>query len=240
MKKIKSNLDIIFCQECINSYQGRHGEVRKTVMTDIKNFSVGHVEGHTGKINDLMVVVFQGSYGDKDWADNRDFLKTDLNHTWFGRSCSVHSGFFRQFDQIRTIVFEMIRGNGKIVVIGHSLGGAIATLFAAYIAKYMPSRTQVGCVTFGSPRVGGLSFKRLYNKLVPLTKRYVYGEDMVCKVPPSLQWFYAHVGNKIRLGEMNWKDILLFIPRKIFGDPTDHEPDLYLHALKEKHENSHT
>lgn len=240
MKRIDNGLDVVFCQECLNEYKGRHGEIKKTIMTGIKRFSVGHVEGHIGKINDLTVVVFCGSYGDKDWIDNLQFFKEGVSTNYFGRFCTVHTGFFRQFELIKSTVFELIKDDKKIVVTGHSLGGAIATLFAACIAKHMGSRAQIGCVTFGSPRVGDRSFKKAYDRLVPLTKRYVYGEDMVCKVPPSLRWWYVHVGNKIRLGKMTWKKFLLFIPRKIFGDPMDHKPEKYLKALKERYESSHT
>lgn len=240
MKEMNNGIDVILCQACINEYKGEHGEVKETVLTNAVEFSHGHVEGRVGKIGDLTVVVFRGSDGYADWFDNIDFMKKKLPKSWFGRKCSVHHGFFRQFNQIKDVVFELVRGHAKVVITGHSLGGAIATLFAVYMARHARSSTQIGCVTFGSPRVGDRAFKKVYDTIVPLTRRYVYGEDMVCKVPPSFRWWYAHVRTKVRLGKLSWAEVFFYIPRKIFGNPMDHKPKKYSRALKEKYENSHT
>ncbi len=83
---------------------------------------------------------------------------TDLNagvrssHTGF----PVHQGFYSAFD---SIVFELrqflsgLQGVSAVHCIGHSLGGAIATLAADWI-KANSAFSAVKLYTFGSPRVG--------------------------------------------------------------------------------------
>lgn len=219
----------LLCQECINEYGGEHGKEKKTVLDKMLTFKVKHVEGRIGKIKNVTVVVFRGSDGNADWLDNFKFNKMFADWKWFGKPCSVHKGFFKQFLSIRSLVFEQIKNADKIIFCGHSLGGAIATLFSAYCSRRLG--IDVGCITFGSPRVGDAKFKKIFDKLVPNSHRYVYGEDSVCKVPPSARFFYSHVKSKIRLGETSWREYLLFIPRKIFGNPLDHKPERYLKAL---------
>ena len=52
----------------------------------------------------------------------------------------------------------------QLYTTGHSLGGALATLFAmeAGASKDPRIRKPVTCITFASPRVGNLSFARTF------------------------------------------------------------------------------
>ena len=55
---------------------------------------------------------------------------------------------------------------------GHSLGGALCTLFATEVKVRYP---EIGCTVynFGSPKVGDDEFVRRFNRLVPNTFRVV-------------------------------------------------------------------
>ena len=60
----------------------------------------------------------------------------------------------------------------QILVTGHSLGGALATLAAYDISRAMEwvsKPTKVICYTFGAPRVGNHAFAHTYNKMVSET-----------------------------------------------------------------------
>jgi pimeloyl-ACP methyl ester carboxylesterase len=77
--------------------------------------------------------------------------------TGFGSFGPVHKGFKRTFDSIQTSLnrdTQLIASADVVHCVGHSLGGAVATLIAADIAN---SRKNVKLYTFGSPRVGCLN-----------------------------------------------------------------------------------
>ena len=77
----------------------------------------------------------------------------------------------------------------------NSLGGALATLAVAELRENLPIS---GLYTFGSPRVGKDDFVRQLesNNFGKRTFRVVNGNDLVPRVPPSLQG-YHHVGTVV-------------------------------------------
>jgi triacylglycerol lipase len=102
----------------------------------------------------------------------------------------VHKGFLKAWKSIEEPVWDkvsnvMLRyaGSGKVVVCGHSLGGALATLagmdlFCKVEASYQKS---LSVITFGSPRVGNDSFRTLYAATIPRSLRVVTVYDPVPK-----------------------------------------------------------
>ncbi len=106
----------------------------------------------------------------------------------------VHAGFFKAYLSVKKGIFGYLNRPGnrrkKIILTGHSLGGAIVTLFAL---KLRESGFHVYRVfTFGSPRVGNKSFARACGEsLSDIYFRFVNGDDVVTKLPPV---FYRHAG----------------------------------------------
>jgi hypothetical protein len=103
---------------------------------------------------------FSWPNGIRDWVSNAQAIavKFDEGH---GR---VHDGFHKCFVSVKSDIDTFLNENGrakkKIVVTGHSLGGAVATIIAAYIrGKY---KSDVMLYTFGSPRVGDADFVSHY------------------------------------------------------------------------------
>jgi pimeloyl-ACP methyl ester carboxylesterase len=97
----------------------------------------------------------------------------------------VHLGFCNAYYALRQQVDAWLAGlerRGGLVVTGHSLGAAMATLMAAL----WPGSTLV---TFGSPRVGGRTFAKAFEGRD--VRRYVDCSDFVSRVPPPI--FYRHV-----------------------------------------------
>jgi hypothetical protein len=121
---------------------------------------------------------------------------SDLNtgvrssHTGF----PVHQGFYYAFDSIIQELRQFISGlKGVSVVhcVGHSLGGAIATLAADWV-RSSGAVSVVKLYTFGSPRVGLENFaSRCTSKLNAVNTYRVYHKtDPVPMVPT---WPFFHV-----------------------------------------------
>ena len=77
--------------------------------------------------------------------------------------------------------------NGKFMLVGHSYGGATALIVAARLLAADDTRT-VSVLTFGSPKPGGLSLRRLLGNAAILT--LVNDTDLVGAVPPNFQVFW--------------------------------------------------
>src|SRR5258708_19540816 len=83
-------------------------------------------------------------------------------------------------------VAKIAAGSGiqSFMVIGHSLGGSLATLTAAALAMLSPGlKDKLTIYTFASPRVGLLDFAASFNKAVGTSFRIWNTLDIVPKVP---------------------------------------------------------
>lgn len=169
------------------------------------------------RTDECVVLAFRGTQEVRDWMTNlntklRNFTirragKTMLS-SYKGR---VHTGFFLGWAEIERDVLAQFKrwqtvdkANGvskplpPLLVTGHSLGGALATMAAASLHEN--GFEIAGLYTFGQPRVGDLTFSRQLNKnLSGKVFRFVNNNDVVPHVPPpfSLQnpfRFYGHLG----------------------------------------------
>ena len=140
----------------------------------------------------------------------------------------VHGGFLRAYESVRARVFaavdDVIDALSKknvvpendaddaddadddreptwhVFVTGHSLGGALATLFACELgrsARLGRRNVTVTMVNFGSPRVGDGAFCDEYNAFVPDSVRVVNRGDLVPTLPALLG--YRHVDHGVRV-----------------------------------------
>lgn len=120
---------------------------------------------------------------------NYEDILTDMRGVpWYDpRVGWCHSGFLKKTRSfwgrwLRDQVERAREAGSRIVLTGHSLGGAEATIAAALAIVEL--RAPVGLITFGSPRVGFCS--RLREIIAPRARvlRYVRGKDIVPRVPP--------------------------------------------------------
>jgi Lipase (class 3) len=129
------------------------------------------------------------------------------------KTAFVHDGFWQAFSALKprlnNSVADLAKGFPlyRIVFVGHSLGGALATLAAAHFSTpEMLDRVYLS--TFGSPRVGNRAFAKWLDSRIPPnpamdahSTRYVNGADPVCHLPPAeLEGFY-HVGREVWVDE---------------------------------------
>jgi len=209
-------------QACINTYEGNYGGVKKVFDNPVK-FTVKHTEGHYAIQEDTLYIIFQGSHGRADWLDNFKFWHRDLRKTKpYGNidtDIEIHTGFLEQYQLVRSLIHSVIKENpniSKIVVAGHSLGGALSSLCSVDI-NYNFQEKDITCITLGSPRAGNRAFVTSYNKRVPKTYRIVNGDDIVCKVPLIIMGF-IHTSMKLLVGKKKWY--------KLFSIDA-HYPNLY-------------
>lgn len=180
----------------------------------------------------IFVIGFRGSEetGAADWITDLKFVPVAYPFAPAGAAnISVHTGFVEAYSSVRDAVLQAAKNAAQkqIVCVGHSLGGALATLAALDIKLNVPGK-QVSCYTFGSPRVGNTEFAALYNKQVPDTHRFVNDKDMVPTIPPL---GFKHVGQLHQLGQSGAP------PAGFLAQLTewieDHFPHNYISAMRE-------
>jgi triacylglycerol lipase len=107
----------------------------------------------------------------------------------------VHRGFTELYDS--KLRAQMLAAIGKLsyrkrlLLTGHSLGGALATIAALDAAHHTHYR-QIRVCTFGSPKVGDERFAAAFVRAVPVSVRIANVHDMVVAFPPS-RLRYVHV-----------------------------------------------
>lgn len=101
----------------------------------------------------------------------------------------VDWGFWNAFRSIRQPIEDWLAEArpARLVITGHSLGAAMATLMAAL-------HPEAALVTFGSPRVGNRAFVAQFGDARDI-RRFVDCLDAVPKLPPPLG--YVHVREMI-------------------------------------------
>jgi pimeloyl-ACP methyl ester carboxylesterase len=91
----------------------------------------------------------------------------------------------------------------KITVVGHSLGGAIASLAAASLRN---SGLGVGLYTFGSPRIGGSKICSYITNQPGGNFRVTHWSDPVPKVP-LLTMGYVHISPEYYINKGNDQEV---------------------------------
>jgi len=127
------------------------------------------------------VLAFRGTETDDptDLGADVDLVLVDL--AGGGR---VHRGFDRALQAIWSAVAPAIPTGARILVTGHSLGAALATLAALRLRGSI-------LFTFGSPCVGDAAFAGRPDH--PPHERWVDCSDLVTRIPPATLG-YAHTG----------------------------------------------
>lgn len=147
-------------------------------------------KGKSQRYKQDLVLAFRGTDGLADTI-------TDLTCSGKGTDTGemVHTGFQTTFYSMRKGLTKFlhenpISANGTIHCVGHSLGGALATLVANWIAASPKFKGKVNLYTFGSPRVGLKSFSINSSSRISQHFRCVNGADPVTKAPV---WPFYHV-----------------------------------------------
>jgi len=147
-------------------------------------FSKDDTECFVAKSPDVVLVSFRGTESVGDWLTDLNALSTDR---FYG---TVHRGFRTAFSVVDSDLREVLAAapDRPIVLTGHSLGGALATIAAAEWAGQFPiSRIY----TYGQPAVGKRRFPaHMIAHYSGKMFRFVNDDDIITMVPPT----YDHVG----------------------------------------------
>lgn len=124
-----------------------------------------------------VVIATRGTRPEMAWKPD---LITDLNaaYTSFDDYGSVHNGFKKTFDSILPSIerdLGVITSSDVVHCVGHSLGGAVATLIAAHFAA---QKRNVKLYTFGSPRVGLLNTHQAFESRIGVNNIYRVAHDL--------------------------------------------------------------
>ena len=114
----------------------------------------------------LKIISICGTENDKDLLTDIRFGKISYND-----QAMVHRGFLNYTDELLNLIRgEILNFNGKIIVTGHSLGGAVAILTSARLIDLGISPDQIEVVTFGAPAVGDKIFADEISDRMNLTR----------------------------------------------------------------------
>ena len=160
-------------------------------FSDCKALSRGDAQCFVATTADLVLVCFRGSSSLGDWLSNLNVAATDT-----ATIGTVHSGFLEQFNELRQQIETIFasKPGRKVILSGHSLGGALAAIGAATWADAQP---LLGLYTYGQPFTGENDFAALMEvRLGDRYLRFVNNADVVPRVPPG----YRHAGRLVQFG----------------------------------------
>lgn len=157
------------------------------IATDIQGYIA------VDRTKSLIIVSFRGSSSLRNWIADILFAQVPCNNLVPG--CLVHTGFASAWAEVSPVVLSGVAAavaanpSYAIVATGHSLGGAIATLAAAYLRKI--GGYKVDLYTYGAPRVGNEAFASFVTAQPGAEYRVTHADDPVPRLPPIL-FNYRH------------------------------------------------
>ena len=189
------------------------------------------------EVNKRISIIFRGSESKKDWFYDLSVLKKKLHDNVY-----VHGGFYKQLcdenmlDILKKDILNLLeeKKDYEVFVTGHSLGGALSTLFGYELSRVTSKKVNI--VSFASPRIGNSEFKNSFDKRKNLVHiRITNNRDIVTALPMIN---FKHVGTNICLYEDTfdifynysynyWYKFSLFNCWRI----SDHSMDLYYKRL---------
>lgn len=155
------------------------------------------------KLYNSIFIAFRGSHDIKNWITNIRFLKTYP----YSNNIAIEKGFYNLFKKNKDTIYSNLYNltdkynTNKVIITGHSLGGALATVLTFDIL-YNNYPFDIYLTTFGSPRVGNQDFVNDFNKYNVYSKRVTHYYDMVPHLPQN-DLNYHHVSQEIWYTEDN-------------------------------------
>jgi hypothetical protein len=194
----------------------------------------GYVAQSLAQPNQLVIAI-RGTEAALEWLIDFELWPTAFT-TIPATGLLVENGFFSVFktmtfvdsngDAVRLAdLLALVSGDGaSLTIVGHSLGGALATMLALDVLYTTPSlKPDTTVYTLASPALGNGAFADYFDATVQTSFRVWNEYDLV----PRAFWFYTHVsggGNAIIQTEQQYDEIT-------FSPPCEHALTTYLWLL---------
>lgn len=158
-----------------------------------------------------IVVAFRGTSSTDDWIS--DAIASQEPYRWAKGYGMAHRGFSQIYASARERllgILDRLPADKRLFIVGHSLGGALATLCAPDVAAHSKYRAPK-LYTYGAPRAGDPTFAKATAAGLPAGCRIYNVYDTVPHLPPLIfkvpkkdKWYYyAHVRRGVQLEFQN-------------------------------------
>ncbi len=161
-------------------------EFQRTFITD----NTGYLAlSHTQR---QIILAFRGSQSVQNFLNNVNFPFKPVEYC---AGCSVHGGFNIAWQEVRANVIDDLvaartaHPDYALVITGHSLGGALASLAAADLRS---EGYPAALYSYGSPRVGNSAWTDFVTAQPGGNFRVTHGSDPVPRLAPVL-WGFRHI-----------------------------------------------
>jgi hypothetical protein len=205
----------------VAAYQSRIGEIASRYLSQA-GWRVDHYVQPSGRSGArFLVATRRPELGDPMYVvaivgtENSKDVKVDLKTSKAGFTGpespeKVHQGF-KEFIQAGPAAVARSSGNplpnlpellkmnpqAKLILTGHSLGGAAATLAGAYLIEQGIKPNQIEVISFGAPAVGNAAFAEKYSSVLNLTRVVIAGDPVVTALQ-GLVGGYRQFGREIK------------------------------------------
>lgn len=148
---------------------------------------------------------FRGSSNIQNWISN---IQIKQIQPYDDEQLYMEKGFYNLYYSMKDSIMYILDSLSvkyntyNVFATGHSLGGALATVFA-FDMMYMKDKYNIKYViTFGSPRVGNEYFAQYFYSFDIYSKRITHYYDIVPHVPEEFL-NYRHIYNEVWYNENN-------------------------------------
>ena len=174
---------------------------------DSKSEQVGNEAYIVKKIKNKIYIAFRGSDDLEDWLENAEIGVKNQN------GVLVHSGFYDAMREciipLRRFMVSNYELGDKIILTGHSKGGAMGLLYANDLVTTGYPHRDISFLGFGTPRVFKESILDILNKRRAHITLCEIESDPVTKLPREYMGYTKVYDIKKVKGVVWW--------RKIFG-----------------------
>ncbi|ORX94177.1 alpha/beta-hydrolase [Basidiobolus meristosporus CBS 931.73] len=199
--------------------------VGKLNVTTYFSSGASGIAGYIGysKEDKKIVISFRGSSNLANWIKNLGVTPTAFVYPTANDKVKVHSGFYETYASVESTVRAGLKQvlttlkdqteSYKLVITGHSLGGAVAAFCAMDIKRFylnpmsgrsfqsdllIIDRSQIYLHTYGQPRTGNKEFAQLVydtfglNSTQSRLTRITNKNDPVSRLPPQNLDYFQH------------------------------------------------